>query len=154
MQRLFHGMLLIGIFGSLVSCSIGTPFKRSEVAAAKNPDDLVVVALTHVVLGDDDELNDLFWDYVFRIEDELPQFEGLVGHSLRKRLFSDEGWTMSVWESEEAMEGFVRSGLHKEAVRRTKRALESVRFARVKIPRKEVPPSWEQAERLLDEQNQ
>jgi hypothetical protein len=141
--------LLVSI--SLLGCTIATPFRTSD--SGKDPDRLVLVALTHVVLDSDSPHKDLFWDYVFRIEGDLPKISGAIGHSIRKRLFADEGWTMSVWEDEASMNNFVRSGIHNEAVEKAGGALKLVEYARVKLPRSKIPPSWDEVERLLLEQN-
>lgn len=56
---------------SLSCCTIATSFKVIDDNGNQDPNREVVVAITHVILGDDEELNDRFWDYVFRIEEYL-----------------------------------------------------------------------------------
>jgi heme-degrading monooxygenase HmoA len=145
---LLSGMLL----PCLTSCKIATPFRGSgyDSQAAQSIDQEVIVALTHVVLGADSALNQRFWDFVFAIEKELPTTKGALGHSVRKKIFSDEGWTMSVWSDEESLLEFVNSGLHKRAVEEAGRAIKSVRYARVRLSKSQTPISWEIAEELLE----
>jgi heme-degrading monooxygenase HmoA len=136
MKRIKYVPFLITIAFCFISCTVSTPFKTSD--SDKDPNRIVLVALTHVVLNPNSENKDLFWDYVFKIEENLSEIPGAVGHSLRKKLFTDEGWTMSVWENEASMNNFVQSGLHKEAVEKSSSALKLVEYARVKLPRGQI----------------
>jgi hypothetical protein len=72
---------------------------------------------------------------------------------MRKKLFVDEAWTMGVWTSEQEMMAFVTSGLHREAGQQVGAAIRKVEYARVRMPRRQIPPSWRDAERWLVEQN-
>jgi heme-degrading monooxygenase HmoA len=136
----------------LTCCKVATPFRGPgyDSEAAQSIDQEVIVALTHVVLGADSAINQRFWDFVFSIEKQLPNTKGALGHSIRKKLFSDEGWTMSIWRDEESLSAFVNSGLHKRAVDEAGSAIKTVRYARVKLPKSQTPISWEAAEELLD----
>lgn len=147
---LFSLLSFISLF-CLTSCKIATPFRGPgyDSDATQLIDQEVIVALTHVVLGSDNAMNQKFWDLVFSIEKELPKTSGMLGYSIRKRLFSDEGWTMSVWSDEESLIKFVNSGLHRRAVEEAGSSIKKVRYARVKLPKSKTPISWETAEELL-----
>lgn len=151
MTILFSFLSFISL-SCLTSCKIATPFRGPgyDSEAAQSKDQVVIVALTHVVLGTDSALNQKFWDFVFAIEKDLPTTNGALGHSVRKKLFSDEGWTMSVWSDEESLLKFVNSGLHKRAVEEAGSAIKSVRYARVRVPKSQTPISWETAEEILE----
>lgn len=72
----------------VTGCTIAKPF--TFIKDVKDPNQEVLVAVTHVVLGDDAQLNERFWDYVYRIDRELPNVEGALGRSMRKKVFVDE----------------------------------------------------------------
>jgi heme-degrading monooxygenase HmoA len=150
MTILFSFLCFISI-SCFTSCKIATPFRGPgyDLEATQSTDQEVVVALTHVVLGSDSAMNQKFWDFVFSIEKELPKTNGMLGYSIRKKLFSDEGWTMSVWIDEESLIKFVNSGLHKRAAEESGSAIKGVRYARIKLPKSQTPISWEMAEELL-----
>ncbi len=148
-----YKVLLLLILLSFASCTISTPFRKIEGNSDKDPNRIVLVSFTHVILGENSDINELFWDYVFKINDQISTTDGAIGHSLRKKIFADEGWTMSVWEDHNWMMQFVDSDLHKEALEKTASAISKVEYARVKMPLSKVPPSWEEAEKYLLEQN-
>jgi hypothetical protein len=144
-------MLIVGVV--LSSCSISTPFKFIEGRAPLEADREVLVVFTHVVLGEDDSLNELFWRYTFQIEQSLSQARGVVGHSVRKKIFAEEAWTMSAWEDEQSMNEFVRSGLHAEAAVKAGGAISRVEYARMRVRISQLPLSWSVAESALSAQN-
>lgn len=98
---LLLGMLVLFSMG-LSGCKIGKPFR----GPGYDPDkgvmienrDMVIISLTHAVTGKDDHLNEIFIDYVWKVEASLKEFPGFVGYSIRKELFGNVLWTMTVCE--------------------------------------------------------
>ncbi|MDX1958258.1 MAG: DUF3291 domain-containing protein [Leptospiraceae bacterium] len=134
------------------NCAISSPFQwKDSIDRNKDIDRKVYVGITEVVLGDDSKKNDLFWDYVYKLRKEIHSNNGFLGISIRRQLFQRKAWTMTVWESEEDMDNFVYSGTHKKAMKDAFDAMVSTRFARVELTFKEIPISWEKAEKFLDE---
>ena len=143
-------LLVVLLCTLITSCTIARPFYDS---GNNRNAGLVSVGLTHAVLIDDTELRSDFWEYSARVINSLESQPGYIGHSLRRTLFGKEVWTMTVWSSEEDLDNFVESDVHTEAVREGISAIEEGAFARIEIPRSEVPLSWEKAEKLLNESN-
>ncbi len=85
-----------------------------------------------------------------RVEAQLSKTKGLIGYSLRAKLMQRSFWTLSVWESEEALQAFVREGFHRGAMNVL--APDTIRpnFVRWKIKGIACPPSWDEALRRQD----
>jgi heme-degrading monooxygenase HmoA len=131
--------------------TFGTPFRSSDELNALSPDAPVIVGMTHVTVGDDRRRNDIFWDYTFRVADALSAHEGYLGHKIRKKIFGNEGWTMTVWKDEESLNDFVRGKAHADAIQNGLDAVSKARFARVTLKRSQIPLSWTDAEAIMKE---
>ncbi|MEO1481197.1 MAG: antibiotic biosynthesis monooxygenase [Myxococcota bacterium] len=131
-------------FGA-AACVIGTSWKT--VNRVEGP---VLVSLTHAVL-DGDKRED-FDEYVFIVADAMERgnIPGLVGFRIRKELFGDEVWTMSAWESEEALADFVRSDVHRKAMRVGRPAIVRMKTRRLTVDGAEVPIGWDRAQAEFD----
>ncbi|MCU0862234.1 MAG: antibiotic biosynthesis monooxygenase [Planctomycetes bacterium] len=102
----------------------------------------VVVALTHAVLkGTDDAL---FFAQIERVVAGLAPQPGYVGHSLRSS-GRGEAWTMTVWTDEDALDAFVASRLHREAIAAALVTVDKARFHRYRVPMRSLPPDWSMA---------
>ena len=142
--------LLVGLALLLTSCKFGTPFSGPITELKKlSPDETAVIALSYVKTGDDSAKNKVFWDYVMEVNDYLPKYKGYLGHSIRRVVLGKEGWTMTVWENEQSLNGFIRGDLHQKAIEKSLNAVAKARFARATVKRSEVPISWEKAEQIL-----
>lgn len=137
----------------LGGCTIATPFRE---AAPAGPDagGEVIVALTEATLGPDRAARAAFWDGVRAVEQSLPDQRGLVGYSLRRELLGSRAWTMTVWDSEEDLERFVRSPAHGRAMRTGSRAIAGQRFATVTRPRAAGRMPWAEALDVLERRGQ
>ena len=143
--------LKLGIAASALAllggCAISTSFQgpgydRASGTVTLPGQDTVVVALTHAVLGNSRRNFDRG---VERVVDSLEQQPGLIGYSLRRQLFGNEAWTLTVWRDEASLEAFVRSRPHREAVRSAAGELTSAAFRRVELPAAEIPIDWDTA---------
>ena len=147
--------LLISLLGlCLGGCAIATPFRGPGFIAGRvsgvEPDQPVVVVVTNARVHSDRRAP--FDLHTRKVMDSLPAQPGLVGFSVRRELFGDEAWTMTVWKSEADRARFVASDTHRAAMAAGAPALKAVRFSRVEIPAKDIPISWDRAKQLLDEQ--
>ncbi len=101
-----------------------------------------VLAATHLELADG--ADDLFAeraDGVQAVLDADPP--GLVGYAVRKNFFTRDGYyTMSVWESEEAMYGFVATDAHVAAMSDVDR-IGGGRVTHWNVTASELPPQWD-----------
>jgi heme-degrading monooxygenase HmoA len=104
----------------LSACQLATPIKgpgiaRSGSFAAEKVGPKVFVGVTNAVLGAADRSE--FDRHTRRVVKSLPTQAGYVGHSVRTRVFGNEVWTMTIWESHAALTAFVRSPVHQAAMR-------------------------------------
>jgi heme-degrading monooxygenase HmoA len=142
---------VIGVSG----CSIATGFRgpgydRKAGVTLQDVGPSVIVVMTHAVY--DPAQKRTFFDATNRVADSLPDNPGLVGHSIRTRIFGHEAWTMTIWRDHESADEFAVSPIHKEAVRVGMPTLRSSRFLRFDWPTNEVPPPWSDAIRRLEAQ--
>ena len=139
--------VLASAFALLGGCTISTPFKgpgydRGQGVTGNSGGDTVVVALTHAMLG---EQRRNFDRGVERVVDSLAQQPGLIGYSLRRELFGNEAWTMTVWRDEASLDAFVRSSAHQQAIREGAGDLAGANFRRFELPAAELPIDWDTA---------
>lgn len=133
--------------GLLSACAIATPYRTLGIAPPSPQPDRrdVVVAITEVTLGANAAARARFWDQVRAVERSLAQQDGLIGYALRREIFGNRAWTMTVWENEQAIAAFTRSSAHREAVAEGMQATADTRFARFRRPRQDGPPPWREA---------
>lgn len=145
-----------GLLSALSSgCAVAMPFKgpgyeRGVGVNVETPDGTVVVALTRGVL--DGARRGPFDRSTGDVAGGMNDVPGLVGFSFRRELLGDVVWTMSVWEDEASLRAFVRSPLHREAMREGRAATEEFLFHSFTVPAAEIPIPWSRAEALLAEE--
>jgi len=88
--------------------------------------------------------------FSLRISRALSRSDGLVGWSFRGR-FPTTYWTLSVWESHRDLLRFVRSPAHASAMRALAGRASRFGATRWSADAGELPPSWAEALRRLDE---
>ena len=130
---------------------IGPPFKFSDSFEELSDDTEVVVGITHVLLGDDEEKNELFWEKADSVIASLSNQQGYLGHRIRKKLFSNEAWTMTVWKNSSSLNEFVRSDIHSGAIRDGLSAVKQARSVRFTALRFDIPLSWDIVEKQMEE---
>jgi heme-degrading monooxygenase HmoA len=142
--------LMLGLLTSWISaCAIGTPWPRVAPGDAEQGNETVVLVLTRVVVNTRQRSE--FDRQNSRVLASMGSQPGLIGYAARRELFGDQGWTMSVWASDEARAAFVRSAVHREAITKSLPALRSVELKRMTVARKDLPPNWDEVLRLLAE---
>lgn len=143
-------LLVAGATAMLAGCTISTPYKgpiaKTPAAGGERP---ALVAITHARLGTNLGANIVFWKQIGHVVRAAERQPGYLGHSLRRKIFGDEAWTITVWSDEASLEAFVRSDAHQRAIREGMAAIENVRFVRVTLERTDLPLTWERAEKLL-----
>jgi len=147
-----YSLLLISLLG-LSSCTISTPFRYVDEAENDNSlkSDSLLVVITYAKTGEDSDKNSAFWDNVTRVYDSMDSHSGLVGYSIRRELFGDQAWTITVWRDEESLRNFVSSKEHRQAMREGTGALADMAFARKQVSGGDIPIPWETAEAILRE---
>ena len=91
-----------------------------------------------------------FVRYVMAIRNQLAGADGLVGYSLRAEPLARRYWTLSVWEGEEALRGFMGSVPHVEIMRKLGPEMGDTKFIRWTVPGSEAEVSWREALERLD----
>ncbi|MCH0563268.1 MULTISPECIES: DUF3291 domain-containing protein [unclassified Streptomyces] len=74
---------------------------------------------------------------------------GAYGASLRAQPLKRTFWTLSAWESAEALKAFARSGTHAPTSQGLAGEMKDVRFASWTTPADRLPLPWEEAVRRL-----
>lgn len=132
----------------LAGCQMATPFSGPGYSGGSGGSGVigaaagerVVVGVTHAVL--DGRKRSVFDEHTRRVVRSLPEHDGYLGHSIRTRVFGHEVWTMTVWRDGAALDAFVRSPVHQEAIRRGMPAVIAAQFMRLEWPATSPPPSW------------
>ena len=83
--------------------------------------------------------------HTVRIMGQLRRSRGLIGYSLRARLAAKRFWTLSVWEDEAALRGFVHAEPHARTMAALAPHMGEARFFRWTLKGSELPLSWEDA---------
>ena len=118
--------------------------------STETTDGTVVVALTRGVL--DRSRRGPFDRATMKVAGEMKDVPGLVGFSFRRQLLGKVVWTMSVWEDEGALRRFIRSPIHRDAMREGSPATEEFLFHSLRVPATAIPIPWSRARALvLDE---
>jgi heme-degrading monooxygenase HmoA len=152
MKRFFSAFFVVLSSFFLSGCFyISMPFQSTDSIQEKADETPVVVGITHVILGDDAEKNDIFWEYTNLVVDNLGENTGYLGHRLRKRLFANDAWTMTVWETEENLDDFVSSETHRSAIQKGLPAVAEARFVRFTVEASRVPVAWDEVEQIMAE---
>lgn len=155
-KRSGRRVIVGGLCAWLGACAINTPFRgpgydsREGITLQLDAEATVVVGLTKAIIGGDREKNKDFDRNLWQLVDSMNRQSGLIGYSVRKQIFGDELWTMTVWQDEASLIAFVQSGEHTRAVQEGDAALTGSLFARLRMKGADIPLSWERATELID----
>ena len=102
------------------------------------------VAATHLVLPEDDaETQEVFSEAMGNITDVLDAQPGLVGYSLRQKLFGRDNWTVTVCASEADAVAWVSSDVHVDAMVAMADRAEAGETTHWEAEASELPPTWD-----------
>lgn len=114
------------------------PWTSSRTA---DPDGEYLVLLTYLPLRRFRTLP-AFFRLILAIQRQLAGTAGLVGYTLRARPFSRRFWTLSVWDSEDALKGFVVAQPHRDTMRKLRGKMGESSFTRWPVSGSDLPPTW------------
>ncbi|MEU9481291.1 DUF3291 domain-containing protein [Streptomyces sp. NPDC048191] len=80
---------------------------------------------------------------------QIGRAPGAYGAALKARPLRRTFWTLSAWESADALKTFARSGAHRPTARGLSSQMRDVRFATWQTSADRLPVRWEEAERHL-----
>ncbi|MEQ1501524.1 MAG: antibiotic biosynthesis monooxygenase [Myxococcota bacterium] len=144
---MFRSIQIVFSTALVAGCAIAQPFEGPGYADGVLTSDAegpFVAAATHTraKIG----AGNAFDAQLDAILDQLDAQPGLVGLSLRGEILGRDKWTLTVWETEEDLAGFVTSDAHLEAMGQADALVDAVYSATWSTT--EVPPSWDE---VLDE---
>jgi heme-degrading monooxygenase HmoA len=100
----------------LLSCSYTAPWRKTDLGRSmSNSSGKAVVVVTYAKRNKDQR--GPFFRNVQNVLADLPNQDGLLGHSFRFQLLGNETWTISAWRDEAAVRKFSRSATHAVAVK-------------------------------------
>lgn len=134
-------LMLTYLLTLITGCTIGTPWPKLEQLLADDGDQVVVLAVTHVIV--DPDRRALFNRANRQVLASMRDQPGLLGYAARRQIFGTEGWTMSVWEDDEARAQFVGSPVHLDAIRQSQPAVVRVTTRRIELAGKGLPGGWD-----------
>ena len=88
--------------------------------------------------------------YAAQVVKQLATADGLVGYSLRARPLSKRFWTLSAWESENALRTFVQNQPHLRVMTALAPHMDKTNFVRWKVKGSDLPLLWDDALRRGD----
>ena len=83
--------------------------------------------------------------YNVRIQRQLRASSGLIGYSLRAQLAAKRFWTLSVWQDEAALQGFVAAPPHVAVMKALAPHMGTTRFIRWTVTGSDLPLQWDDA---------
>lgn len=85
-----------------------------------------------------------------QIQKQLAESDGAIGYALIAYILKKEFWTMSVWEDDDSLSKFVKTGAHLKTMRELSRYLSDKRkFVKVNIKGSEIPLPWDRAKSFV-----
>jgi heme-degrading monooxygenase HmoA len=140
---------LIGILALLftLNCTVAAPFKKSTQWDQKKVQSStkVLVAYTEVKITGSIWDQRIFWNRVSDVRRSLDENQGYLGGSIRRELFGEYAWTMTVWTDEESLEEFIDSREHSRAMKEGDSAVGGGKFLRIWVDAESLPLPWEEA---------
>ncbi len=135
------------------SCSISTPFSAPqswEGARSADNDREVVLSVTHITLKRDSRSKTKFWRSVRLIDEAIANNSGFIGYAKRREVFGENAWTVSAWQDASSLRAFIQSDAHRHAMEQAADTFADARFARVTVPMRRIPLSWEETLSILE----
>jgi 3-phenylpropionate/trans-cinnamate dioxygenase ferredoxin component len=90
-----------------------------------------------------------FFRFVFTIQHQLANSEGLIGYSLDAHPLAKEYWTLSVWEDRDCLWRFVHRLPHSQAMTDLLPHMGETGFFHFEVKGSSVPPDWKETKRRM-----
>ncbi|MEM0896102.1 MAG: antibiotic biosynthesis monooxygenase [Verrucomicrobiota bacterium] len=130
-----------------VGYSFRGPGYDPDIGVTAKLDGPVVVAVTDGEIASGK--GRAFFQELTRVLDAIPESDGLIGYAVRKELLGGRVWTLSAWTNHEALNSFVRSESHREAVKAGGIPRSTVHSVTLEMSPDELPVSWKRVEQIL-----
>lgn len=86
-----------------------------------------------------------FFRFSFQIQKQLRSTPGIIGYSLRAKIFARDFWTLSVWADQKSLMDFVARIPHGEAMKAMVPHMGPTKFTHWKVSGSSLPLHWEEA---------
>jgi len=86
-----------------------------------------------------------FLKFTLQIQKQLRASPGIIGYSLRAKLFSRNFWTLSAWTDEKPLMDFVAKIPHGQAMKAMMPHMGPTKFTKWKVLGSAMPLRWEEA---------
>ncbi|WP_027672080.1 antibiotic biosynthesis monooxygenase family protein [Rheinheimera baltica] len=133
------------------ACLFSSPMHWDKKLTAEPEQQTLVMAVTHVKLGKNSGDNEKFWHGTYQVLDSLTQYEGYLGHKVRRSLSGREAWTLTLWQNEADLKQFVKSTVHDAAAKEGFLAVSTARSFHLTTSRSALQTEWRDVEALMDE---
>lgn len=127
LNRLLQMTSLTLAWVALSAFSISTPFVYPQGKAIKASNAKLVVTHAFIQEGKSGP----FYSRSEEVVESLKNQPGLLAYSVRRQLFGNEAWTLTLWDSENSKSAFIRSSAHQLAMAEASSVLSCARFLRV-----------------------
>jgi hypothetical protein len=94
----------------------------------------------------------LFLRFSMEIQKQLRATPGVIGYSMRAKLFSRRFWTMSIWESSAALMDFVAKVPHSDSMKTMTPFMGQTKFTQWKVAGAQIPLHWDEAIRRMSQE--
>ncbi|KAA3643410.1 MAG: hypothetical protein DWQ07_23135 [Chloroflexi bacterium] len=85
---------------------------------------------------------------------QLRDADGCMGYALHNSFMPYSEWTVSIWESDDAVNQFFRTGTHLAVIKKLGELIQAnFKHARWLMDGSELPPAWEQILEELDQKD-
>jgi nitrite reductase/ring-hydroxylating ferredoxin subunit len=92
-----------------------------------------------------------FFRFVFAIQRQLAESEGLIGYSLDAHPWAKEFWTLSVWQDRDSLWRFVHRLPHSQAMQDLLPHMRETGFFHFEVAGSSVPPDWQETKLRMRE---
>lgn len=127
LNRLLKIISLIMAGLALTALTISAPFVYPQGKAVKASKAKLIVTHATIRAGQSTPFYDRSEEVVKSLKDQ----PGLLAYSIRRQLFGNQAWTLTLWDSEHSKSAFTRSGAHQSAMAEASSVLSCARFLRV-----------------------
>lgn len=131
---------------ALTAFSISTPFTYPRGNAVKANNAKLVVTHAYIREGQSTPFYSRSEDVVKSLKDQ----PGLLAYSVRRQLFGNQAWTLTLWDSENSKSAFIRSSAHQKAMAEASSVLHCARFLRVDWSGEVTNLGWDEVLERLD----
>jgi quinol monooxygenase YgiN len=141
-KRLQKALGMTALIAFINGCAINSPYPKFD-SSAINADEQLVLVISRIII--DTKQRQEFDKQTSLVIKSMPSHEGMLGFSARREIFGEQAWTLSVWRNNEAVNKFVRSAVHFEAMKKSQPAIVTTEFKRLTVKASELPRNWSDA---------